>query len=303
MGVDKNYGSGASRSAANSASRKRSAAAAIRNRKAAGFAKQNALSVAKNTPLNKQTKSQWNLMLNAQNNSPLAKEKRRLSTSILRNTTGFNKADGVDAGDLAGLAITIPGGVAEGFLRGAGRIARLAIPKSSRISSAAGRVVSRSRSTARALESQGSDLISSARAADAEAQRLRSTEYVGADYFDSSSRQVDPLFDKWETTSYRRGSGPSAESQAQARAAATGRSVRAQATQDYAGRAVRYRLDPTASELEASRRLESEYVDRVSRAGSLQSRATAASSRTTDAAAAEIRRRLASLRKAKEARK
>lgn len=227
---------------------------------------------------------------------------RRAGASPFNDMKG--RAIGWD--ELAGVAATA--GLAAGGMAvartGAGRRAIKSVtPLSPRITAAAKRSVARSQATASNLENQRSRLIAEASSASERASALRSTEYVGADYFDSSSRQVDPLFDKWETTTYRRGSGPSAESQARARAAATGRTVRAQATQDYAGRAVRYRLDPTENQLRDANRLESEYVNRVGDAGKLASRASSASSRTTRQAAAEIRRRLASLRRAKEAAK
>lgn len=209
----------------------------------------------------------------------------------------------VSLGDVAGVvapAALAAGGMAVARTSVGKRAVKAATPLAPRITAAAKRSVSRSQATASNLAQQRSRLIGEASAAGDRARALRSTEYVGADYFDSSSRQVDPLFDKWETTSYRRGSGPSAQSQAQARAAATGRTIRAQATQDYAGRAVRYRLDPTMDEIREANRLDSEYTNRVSKAGELSSRASAASSRTTAQASAEIRRRLNSLRKAKE---
>lgn len=230
---------------------------------------------------------------------------RRAGASPFNDIKG--RAIGWD--ELAGVAATA--GLAAAGIAGARtntgrRVIKAATPVAPRITAAAKRSVARSQSTASSLAQQRERLIGEASSARDQASNLRSTEYVGADYFDSSSRQVDPLFDKWETTTYRRGAGEtvSAAETARIRSAQTGRSIRTQATQDYAGRAVRYRLDPTTDELRTANQLDSDYVNTSRRAGELYARSTAAASRTsTRAAAAEIRRRLASLRAAKKAAK
>lgn len=114
MAIDKGYGSGKPRSAANSSMRRRAAAGQMtKGKKKMG-------------------------QLGSYKTPGLAAANRRTSDSLLEAFTGFNKKDGVDAGDLAGLAISIPTGGIGGALLRAG--ARAVVPKAARIASAATRV-------------------------------------------------------------------------------------------------------------------------------------------------------------------
>jgi len=78
---------------------------------------------------------------------------RRTSDSLLEAFTGFSKKDGVDAGDLAGLAISIPtAGLGGALLRGGARIAKMAVPKAARVTAAATRLAKAAK-TKQAVES------------------------------------------------------------------------------------------------------------------------------------------------------
>lgn len=135
MGVDRGYGSGKPLSSAQSASRRAATSrAASRNKTIQTAAKKYG-----------QKKGMYYTnpgMLASQKNRMNA-ESSRLSGNLLEGFTGFNKKDGVDAGDLAGLAISIPTGGIGGALLRAG--ARAVVPKAARIAAAATRVSRRSR--------------------------------------------------------------------------------------------------------------------------------------------------------------
>lgn len=117
MAIDKGYGSGKPRSAANSSMRRRAAAGQMtKGKKKMG-------------------------QLGSYKTPGLAAANRRTSDSLLEAFTGFNKKDGVDAGDFAGLAISIPtAGLGGALLRGGARVAKMAIPKATRVAKAATRL-------------------------------------------------------------------------------------------------------------------------------------------------------------------
>lgn len=297
MGVDNGYGSGASRTAANSAARRRAAGAAVRNKAAAKFAKANALSVAKQTPLSKQTRDQWNLLINASRKSPLAREQRRLSTGILRNTTGFNKKDGVDAGDLAGLATTLPLGLERVVGGTVARLASRAIPKGMRIAAAASRVSRGSRSTIR-------------RAAGA----IADAEYTGSlgrQYVNAAEADSRKLLSGFSNEYTHRGYGAFDENLGTelTRTNEYGGGIRSGEEMVRRGLAKRVETPSGAAyystALEETGKIGSSMVDKASKLRSAASSkiAIAEQRATTKAASAEIRRRLAALRKAKEAEK
>jgi hypothetical protein len=77
----------------------------------------------------------------------LKAEKSRLSGNLLEAFTGFNKKDGVDAGDVAGLALAIPAGIGGAVLRAGSRL----VPAGVRIAKAATRVSRVARGTRRNL--------------------------------------------------------------------------------------------------------------------------------------------------------
>jgi hypothetical protein len=68
----------------------------------------------------------------------------------ITDLTGFNARDGVDLGDAAALALMIPSGIAGGVLKAAGRL----LPKGIRIAGAAGRTISRATSRLSAAEAR-----------------------------------------------------------------------------------------------------------------------------------------------------
>lgn len=296
MAVDRGYGSGKPLSAAQSASRRAAAGKAASRKKT--------VTAAAKKYGQKKNMMYTNPGMLASQKKRMTLDNRRTSANALENLTGFNSRDGVDAGDLAGLAISIPTGGVGGALLRAG--ARAVIPKAVRIAGAAKRVAAKSSRASASLNASSEAIRSGVYASDDAARALRSPTYVGADYYDSTTKMVDGLFDKWETTAYRRGAGDtiSAADRARQAAAGTGRRVVATQTQDFAGRATRYRIDPSAADLAESARLEASRGGAIDRAYQVGQAARAAESRsTTSAAAAEIKRRLAALRKAKEAQK
>lgn len=128
MAIDKGYGSGKPRSAANSSMRRRAAAGQM-------------------------TKGEKKMgQLGSYKTPGLEAANRRTSDSLLEAFTGFNKKDGVDAGDFAGLAISIPTGGVGGALLRAG--ARAVIPKAVRIAGAAGRVAAKSKRSVKMASSE-----------------------------------------------------------------------------------------------------------------------------------------------------
>ena len=135
MAIDKGYGSGKPRSAAQSTSRRAAAGKAASRKKT--------VTAAAKKYGQKKNMMYTNPGMLASQKKRMTLDNRRTSDSLLENLTGFNKKDGVDAGDFAGLAISIPTGGVGGALLRAG--ARAVVPKAARIASAALRVSRRSK--------------------------------------------------------------------------------------------------------------------------------------------------------------
>ena len=133
MAVDRGYGSGKPRSAANSSMRRRVAAGQrTKGKKGNVLAKRNAAAAPS--------------MARDKYNEKTASGLARGVTDL----TGFNARDGVDLGDIAALGLMIPAGVAGGVARVASRL----LPKGLRIAGAAGRTVSRATSRLSAAEAR-----------------------------------------------------------------------------------------------------------------------------------------------------
>ena len=151
MAVDRGYGSGKPRSAANSSMRRRVAAGQRTKGKVSVLAKRNAAAAPS--------------MARDKYNEKTASGLARGVTDL----TGFNARDGVDLGDIAALGLMIPAGVAGGVARVASRL----LPKGLRIAGAAGRTVSRATSrlsdaekaisSAKEMETAGTALRNSVR--------------------------------------------------------------------------------------------------------------------------------------------
>jgi len=227
-------------------------------------------------------------------NAPNVAEMARMLTGIGTENGKF----GVD-----------PVGVAMAFtpeLKGLGGFAKALLPKGLRISSAATRITARAGKEAESLLKQKNALYAASEAAGLESKALGSVNHIGADYFDTTRRQVDPLMDSWESSTYRRGAGEtiSASDKAAAAAKSTGRSVVTSVGEaPGGGRRVAYKTIPTSDEMWRSRQLETESVRASSKAADLGGRAAraAAKSKTSDALIkSEIQRRLAALRAAKK---
>ena len=127
MGVDKSYGSGKPLSAAQSASR----------RAAAGKAESRKKTVTAAAKQYGQKKGMYytNPGMLASQKKRTTLDNRRTSANALENLTGFNSRDGVDAGDVVGLALAIPAGIGGAALRAGSRLARAAsgVAKSSKV--------------------------------------------------------------------------------------------------------------------------------------------------------------------------
>jgi len=122
MAVDKGYGSGYKNTG-------KAKPAAPRARRARGEAKPN-------TPLSQMSRAEYNARV-VQGQGARRRTNGDFSSNALEFFTGFNSRDGVDAGDLAGLAISIPtAGVGGAIARGAARL----VPAGVRIAKAATRV-------------------------------------------------------------------------------------------------------------------------------------------------------------------
>lgn len=148
MAVDRGYGSGKPLSAAQSASRRAAAGrAASRKRTVAAAGKKYG---------QKKGMSYTNPGMRASQNKRMTLDNRRMSEGLLEGFTGFNKRDGVDLGDIAGLAISIPTAGVGGLLRAG---ARAVLPKAARIALASRRVARRSASTANAAAEQSKRLF------------------------------------------------------------------------------------------------------------------------------------------------
>lgn len=128
MGVDNGYGTGARRNTPASSTRP----AAPRARRARGAAKPN-------TPLSQMSRAEYNARITQSQGARRVQQRRNdVSANALEAFTGFNRRDGVDAGDMLGLATAIPGGIARA-------VGRALIPTGARIAAAATRVSRRSR--------------------------------------------------------------------------------------------------------------------------------------------------------------
>ena len=173
MAVDKGYGSGKPLSAAQSASR-RAAAGKAASRKKTGAA------AAKNYG-QKKNMMYTNPGMLASQKKRMTLDNRRTSANALENLTGFNSRDGVDAGDLAGLAISIPtAGLGGALLRGGARVAKMAIPKAARVTAAATRL-SKAAKTKQAVESSFAKYYSDQAGQEA-------TNYYSAKYSSTGTR-------------------------------------------------------------------------------------------------------------------
>ena len=146
MAVDRGYGSGKPRSAANSSMRRRVAAGKLTKGKVSVLAKRNAAAAPS--------------MARDKYNEKTASGLARGVTDL----TGFNARDGVDLGDIAALGLMIPAGVAGGVARAASRL----LPKGIRISSAANRIATK------ALEASESQVLRSKLYKDMGSNKLRS---------------------------------------------------------------------------------------------------------------------------------
>jgi len=133
MAVDRGYGSGKPRSATQSASR-RAAAGKAASRK-------ETVTAAAKKYGQKKNMMYTNPGMLASQKKRTTLDNRRTSANALEAFTGFNSRDGVDAGDLAGLAISIPtAGIGGVLLRGGARVAKMVIPKAARVAKASTRL-------------------------------------------------------------------------------------------------------------------------------------------------------------------
>jgi len=177
-----------------------------------------------------------------------------------------------------------------------GTLFKALIPASTRIAGAATRVANNATRANQSREAASDALRAGAREGFDAAAALRAPTYVGTDVYKTTSRQVDALFDKWETSSFRLGNGPSAWQRAQDLARETGRTV-SRSANDF-GNGEKFRLLPTAAEI-----AEAEAKDRAAGAALRQAdslvmgRSPLAGNPT--AARREIERRLRGLRQAK----
>lgn len=161
MGVDSGYGSGKPLTAAQSASRRAAAGrAASRKRTVAAAGKKYG-----------QKKGMYytNPGMLASQKKRMKADNSRLSGNLLEGFTGFNAKDGVDLGDIAGLAISIPtAGLGGALLRGGARVAKMAIPKATRVAKAANRIATQ------ALEASESHILRSKMYKDLGSNKLKS---------------------------------------------------------------------------------------------------------------------------------
>ena len=184
---------------------------------------------------------------------------------------------------------------------GAGRRAiKKVVPAAPRIAAASRRVAAKSENNAYFLKGDAKYLREQSYKTERRADSLRSPEFAGTDYYTTQSRMTDPLFDRWEHETTRVGSGESAASEAQRMASQSGRRVTSQRTFDYGMSGVRYRLDPTAAELELSKSVAAEASQQRRRSYSAEEAAAKAEFRSNRSNASdEIKRRLAALKRAK----
>jgi len=138
MAVDKGYGSGYKNSG-------KAKPAAPRARRARGSAKPN-------TPLSQMSRAEYNARI-VQGQGARRRSNGNFSANALENLTGFNSRDGVDAGDIAGLALAIPAGLGGAILKGAARVARAVTPTATKVARAATRVSRAAKAKGKARES------------------------------------------------------------------------------------------------------------------------------------------------------
>ena len=165
---------------------------------------------------------------------------------------GVNKSTGQFEVDPTTLAMSF---FPMGKLGKLGKVAKALIPKGKRIASAATRVSEAATLGKRARLSQVQALRSGAQATMDEARKLQEATHVGSDFYQNTSRQVDPLFDKWETTSTRmgQGDGASAWQRAQDLARQTGRRVHKYSNNHIPGAiGESFKLLPTSEEIARS---------------------------------------------------
>lgn len=138
MAVDRGYGSGFNNTGMAKPSTPRA-------RRARGSAKPA-------TPLSKMSRAEYNARITQSQGARRVQQRRNdISGNMLEAFTGFNRKDGVDAGDFAGLAISIPTGGLSGIARAVGRAV---VPKAARIAGAASRVVKGATSRLSAAEAR-----------------------------------------------------------------------------------------------------------------------------------------------------
>jgi hypothetical protein len=270
MAIDKGYGSGKPRSAANSSMRRRAAAGQMtKGKKKMG-------------------------QLGSYKTPGLEAANRRTSDSLLEAFTGFNKKDGVDAGDFAGLAISIPTGGLSGIARAVGRAV---VPKAARIAGAATRA---SRAAKRTIATASGDLSA------AEFRQSLGRQYVNA--ADADSRKLLSGFNNEYTS---RGYGAFDENLGTELTRTTEYGGGIRSGEDMVRRGLAKRVEtPSGAAYYSTALQETGKIgsSMISEATKLRGRsaariALAEQRATAKAAGAEIRRRLSSIRKAKEAEK
>lgn len=268
MAIDRGYGSGKPRSAANSSMRRRAAAGQMtKGKKKMG-------------------------QLGSYKTPGLAAANRRTSDSLLEAFTGFNKKDGVDAGDLAGLAISIPtGGIGSGLLRSG---ARAVIPKGIRIAGAAKRAAKSAKST---IARASGDLAS------AEWSQSLGRQYVNAAEADSRK-----LLSGFSNQYSHRGYGAFDENLGTELTRTTEWGGGIRSGEDMVRRGLARRVETPSgaayysTALEGTGKIGSSMIENATKLrGRSAAKIKIAEQRASaKAASAEIRRRLAALRQAKE---
>lgn len=159
MAVDKGYGSGYKNTG-------KAKPVAPRASRARGSAKPN-------TPLSQMSKAEYNARI-VQGQGARRRSNGDFSANALENLTGFNSRDGVDAGDIAGLALAIPAGIGGAVLRAGSRL----VPAGLRISRAASRVAKSSKVAAKAGSSKALYLADEAAKLQKKSSDLRTTFYT-----------------------------------------------------------------------------------------------------------------------------
>jgi hypothetical protein len=269
MAIDRGYGSGKPRSAANSSMRRRAAAGQMtKGKKKMG-------------------------QLGSYKTPGLEAANRRTSDSLLEAFTGFNKKDGVDAGDFAGLAISIPTGGVGGALLRAG--ARAVIPKAARIASAAKRVTARNKSAVEAMSSRYREKSTEALEKRYAAKEMVQPKYVGSQTYE------DRAFTDWSGGVDRAGNERTYFSRIAENLRNRGDVVRTNVQRDAFGVTEQYSQMPSFKQkVDAySMDVDSVFADRAAnRAASEARRISSLGRDTTAASAAEIKRRLAALKRA-----